>query len=86
VIRRLQRSERFAQMATRSRESAADMQGRIAAGLTVDDYLAPIEDLPEGVPKDVLRSEYGGTGGRRYREVARDIERRLDGCSLLAPR
>ena len=40
----------------------------------------PTADLPEGVPDAQLQSDYGGVGGRRYKQVVDEIERRLAGC------
>ncbi|HUS90488.1 MAG TPA: hypothetical protein VM695_01515 [Phycisphaerae bacterium] len=72
----------FALAATRE-GSAAAMQQRLIAGFQVEDFFPPAADLPEGISDTRLRAEYGGVGGAGYREVEREIERRLRTCAAL---
>ena len=68
---------RFAELATRSEETAAAVQRRVAAGFRLDDFFPPGKDLPEDIPDSELRARYGGVGGPLYRKYADEIERRL---------
>jgi len=67
----------FAERATGSEETAAEMQQRVAAGFRIDEYFPPGTGLPENIPDAELRSRYGGVGGPRYRQYAEEIERRV---------
>ncbi len=73
----------FALAATRDEQSARRMQDRLAAGFEIDEIFPPAADLPEGIPDPQLQAEYGGVGGERYKEVIREIERRLADCTAL---
>lgn len=74
---------RLAIAATRDAEAARAMQRLLARGVPIDDLFPLAADLPEGIPEAVLRREYGGVGGERYRQLEREIERRLDRCAAL---
>jgi hypothetical protein len=58
-------------------ETAAALQGRVAAGFRIDDFFPPGKDLPENIPDSELRARYGGVGGPLYRKYADEIERRV---------
>lgn len=73
----------FALAATRDRSSATSMQERLAIGFDVDDFLPPAADLPEGISDAELQTKYGGVHGSKYREIEREIERRLKMCGAL---
>ena len=73
----------FALAATRDEQSARRMQARLAAGFEIGEIFPPAADLPEGIPDPQLQAEYGGVGGEKYKEVIREIERRLADCAAL---
>lgn len=71
----------LAGVSTRDEARARAIQDRLAAGVRLDDVLPPADGLPEGVPDAQLRARYGGVGGRGYRRLAADIERRVAACA-----
>jgi hypothetical protein len=73
----------FAEAATRSEASARAMQARLQKGFDVEAFFPPVSDLPEGLSPEQFRSRYGGVGGRGYRRMLQEIDRRLSGCSGL---
>ena len=74
---------RFAELATASSESAFAVEARVQHGLVAADYLAPIEDLPEGLTLEQFRQDYERVGSARYRAMLTEIDSRLDGCAAL---
>jgi hypothetical protein len=75
---------RFAGAATGSESSAMAIQERLREGFSVDDFLPPISDLPEDLTTEQFRLDYGGAGSQRYRQMANEIESRLDRCAALS--
>lgn len=73
----------FALAATRDAGSARATQRRIKKGVRVEDYLPDFHDLPEGLTREQLQTEYGGLGGEKTRRVAAGILRRLEGSAGL---
>jgi len=73
----------FTLAATRDALSARSMQRRILEGVSVEDYLPDLHDLPEGLTRDEFQMEYGGLGGDGTQRVATEILRRLAGCAGL---
>jgi len=67
----------FAEQATRDEASAAAWQGRVVAGLAVDDVFPPAADLPEDIQDAELQGRYGGVGGPLFKRFADEIERRI---------
>jgi len=67
----------FAIAATRDTVSARLMQQRILRGVRIEDFLPDIRDLPEGLTRDQLQTEYGGLGGEGTQHVVEEILRRL---------
>ena len=61
------------------------MQARLQRGFAVADFFPPAADLPENLTVEQFRRDYGGVGSPRYRELAAEIEARLDGCAGLSP-
>ena len=53
----------FALAATQDAASARATQQRIMRGARIEDYLPHLDDLPEGLTRDQLQTEYGGLGG-----------------------
>jgi len=78
----------FALVATRDDAAARTLQERLAAGFRVDDFFPEAADLPENIQAAELEARYGGVGGRRFRQYAAEVERRLWSCPAyraLAP-
>lgn len=71
----------FATKATRDKESARAMQGRLAQDFRVEDFFPPAADLPEGILDPELQSKYGGVGGEGYTHLIEEIERRIATCA-----
>ena len=67
----------FALAATRDAASARATQRRIMNGVRIEDYLPDFHDLPEGLTRQQLQTEYGGLGGVGTRRIADGILRRL---------
>jgi hypothetical protein len=73
----------FSMAATRDDQTALAMQARLGRGFDVDDFFPPAADLPEDLADEELQAKYGGVGGARYKQIEREIERRLAGCAGL---
>ena len=73
----------FGEAATRDEASARAMQARLQEGFDVEAFFPPVSDLPEGLSAEQFRSQYGGVGGRAYRGMLQEIDRRLSTCSGL---
>ena len=73
----------FAIASTRDMQAARGMQERLASGGRIADVFPPAADLPEGITAADLDKDYGGIGGPRYRQIVREIERRLATCGAL---
>ena len=72
---------RFGDRAVADSASAARLQ-ELAGGGWRDDGLMPAwRDLPEGLQEEVFRQRFGGQDTDAYREVTKEIERRLDALS-----
>jgi hypothetical protein len=67
----------FADRATRDEGSARTLQARLARGFALDDYFPVAEGLPEGIQDAELLAKYGGVGGKEYKRLVADIERRI---------
>jgi hypothetical protein len=67
----------FASAATRDSDSARAVQHRIVQGVRLEDYLPNLHDLPEGLTREQLQSEYGGLGGKGTQAVVAEIRRRI---------
>jgi hypothetical protein len=67
----------FGDLATRSEESAAALQERVAAGFRLDDFFPSAAGLPENIEDAELRGRYGGVGGPLYRRYSDEIEKRV---------
>lgn len=75
---------RFAQVATRDAASARRIQSLLADPQFHVSLLLPnIADLPEGLREAQLNEQFDGIDGPRFREMAAEIERRLDTCPAL---
>ena len=70
----------FAKVSTSDKEHAELIQLRMIQGFSIGDYVPFISDLPEGIPETQFISDYGGTRGRRYKEILSEIDRRIAEC------
>ena len=75
----------FAKAATKNDASAREMQRLMRGGTQAEDFLPPIEGLPEGIPMAEFLEEYGGLGGEKTTQIADEIRSRLRECRLLDP-
>jgi uncharacterized protein YfiM (DUF2279 family) len=73
----------FAEAATRSTESARNMQLRVRFAVSIADYFPQIQGLPEGLSRDVFQEEFGGLGGEKTEKVVDEIRDRLAACNGL---
>ena len=79
-----QAGARLGRLATRDEASAQRIQRMLARKHSAKDYMPSIEGLPEGIPADRLKADYGGIGGEGYRRLEQDIRNRLERCRLFA--
>lgn len=75
----------FGLAAIRDPQTALRIQESLRNGFQIEAIFPPAADLPEGIPDVRLQREYGGVGGTRFREVTREIGRRVASCPLLNP-
>lgn len=73
----------LAGIATRSSDSASDLQMKIRGGIEIDDFFPEIDGLPEGISRDDYQNKYGGLGGAETNRIVEEIRSRLAKCSLL---
>jgi uncharacterized protein YfiM (DUF2279 family) len=73
---------RFGELATASRASAAALHGRVGAGVGDAGLLPPVADLPSFLRQADFERRFGGVGSPAYRELAAEIERRIDALPL----
>lgn len=73
----------LARQATRSTADAEQFRQRISAGLEPADLCPSVLDLPEGLTRDQLEQEWGGLASEKTRQWLDEIERRIQGMSLL---
>jgi uncharacterized protein YfiM (DUF2279 family) len=73
----------FALAATRDAASARATQRRIMKGVRIEDFLPDFHDLPEGLTRQQLQTEYGGLGGAETRRIAAGILYRLEDSAGL---
>ena len=74
---------RFAELAIGSERGGEAVQQRLGDDWQDHDLVPPIDGLPEGIRVEDLEREYGGVEGETFREVADEIERRLDRARML---
>jgi len=73
---------RFGELAAGSRESAANLQRKVGAGVQESDMMPPVKDLPEFMPEAEFNRRFGGIGAQPYRKMMEDIERRVAALPL----
>lgn len=74
---------RFANAATRSRDSAQALAERIELDFSAAVLFPPDADMPENLNVEKFRQTIGLVGSPRYQELIREIEQRLDRCEWL---
>jgi hypothetical protein len=73
---------RFGALATDSRAQAIRVQQLVANGVTDNQLIPPISDLPEHLDGNAFRSRFGAIGSPEYRRIMNDIERRIERLAL----
>ncbi|WP_326535227.1 hypothetical protein [Pseudorhodoferax sp.] len=58
------------------------LQRRVAAGLTEQDLVPSLQDLPEFLPKAEFQRRYGNTDSAAFKRMRADIERRIGALAL----
>lgn len=58
------------------------LQRRVATGLTEQDLLPPVRDLPEFLPPAAFRQRYGDAASPAFRRMQADIDRRIGALAL----
>jgi len=71
----------LAVVATRDEAAARAMQDRLARGFPIEAVFPPADGMPEGISDGEFESCYGGVGGKGYRHIIEEIERRVAACS-----
>lgn len=68
---------------TKNELQARNLQSRIRHGVVIADFLPGIQDLPEGLSRDVFQTVFGGLGGKETQRLVNEIEKRLSSCAAL---
>ncbi|WP_242445570.1 hypothetical protein [Chromatium okenii] len=76
---------RLAQRATASPDSARQVQQRIAAGLTEDDFMPVIDGLPEGMDQQAFAANFGNQNNVVYQKMIQLIDERINAARLFRP-
>ena len=74
---------RFANAATRSRDSAQAFAERVATEFQAAVLFPAQAEFPENLNAEKFRQTIGLVGSPRYQELIREMEQRLDGCEWL---
>lgn len=74
----------FAELAVGDEAGARALQTAARHGLSEEDFMPPIDDLPEGLAKETFVALYGDTRGPGYTRVSDEIERRIASTRLHA--
>lgn len=59
------------------------LQQRAATALGDDDFMPPVNDLPQYLTATEFKAQYGEVGAPRYNQMVKDIERRVMGTPVL---
>lgn len=73
---------RLGALAVGNAPAQARLQRRVAAGLTEQDLLPPVRDLPEFLPQPEFQRRYGGVDSVAFKRMQGDIERRIAALAL----
>lgn len=68
---------RFAEIATRSEDSARRLQRTLSAGVSEADFFPRVADLPEGLSEGAFKAAYGDIDTERYDAMVAEIDRRI---------
>jgi uncharacterized protein YfiM (DUF2279 family) len=77
---------RFAANAMRDEASAIAIKDLIEQKLEIQDVFPSIDELPEGISAERFQAEFGGMGGKKTRELLKDMQARLESCKALTKR
>ncbi|MCC6531401.1 MAG: hypothetical protein IT531_02535 [Burkholderiales bacterium] len=72
----------FGEHATRTAEAARALQRRLGDGVVEADFMPRTAELPEMLKEAEFKRRFGGVGEPPYRDVMREIERRLGTLAL----
>ena len=67
-----------------ARRDPLGLQARLASGVTDDDLLPMVKDLPEDMQEADYKRRFGGVGAPAHQAMVREIDARLDRLPLLA--
>jgi uncharacterized protein YfiM (DUF2279 family) len=73
---------RLGQLATASTDSAIEIQVRLAAAPSERNLLPEVTDLPDNLSQSEFGRRYQSTESDVYKTLVKDIERRIDLCTL----
>ncbi len=73
----------FTGVATKSAQSARELQLKIRRVVEIAEFFPEIDGLPEGISRDEFQNQYGGLGGAETSRIVEEIRNRLAQCSLL---
>jgi hypothetical protein len=59
------------------------LQTRLAGGVSDEDLIPPVQDLPEFMPEPEFVRRFGGVGAPAYKALLADIDRRIAALPLL---
>lgn len=77
---------RFATNATRDEANAIAIKDLIEKTLEIQDVLPSFDELPEGISAESSQAEFGGMGGKKTRDLLKDMQARLESCKALTKR
>jgi hypothetical protein len=77
---------RFATNATRDEASAIAIKDLIEQTLEIQDVFPSFDELPEGISAERFQAEFGGMGGKKTRELLKDMQARMESCKALTER
>jgi uncharacterized protein YfiM (DUF2279 family) len=73
----------FGEMATRSSDSARRLRALVGAGLTEDDMMLVLANLPDNLSEAEFMRRFGGVGAPAYNQLVGDIDRRVAALALF---
>lgn len=76
---------RFARLATESQDSARRLQAMAGDGLSTNDFMPAIQDMPEGMAESSFASSFGDRKTGQYQRMLTHIDQRIDASRLFQP-
>ena len=73
---------KFGTMAVTSESSAQSLQKAISRIIGEDDYMPRINNLPEGLQEGRFKRQYGTTKDVRYKQMQKELDKRISLCRL----